>query len=111
MDPRPEQAHDRRAELGRIIALTRSMLEKAQTGEWTEVQKMESERRQRIRVFFSAGVPEKDSGWVAQAIQEVLEIDGRITTLGQQGLEHISTKITDLQTGRQAQRAYSDCSR
>lgn len=99
----------RSAELQGIVAMTRTMLAKAQAGEWAQVMRMELERQERVQAFFAIEVPEEENERVAQAIREILEMDRRMIDLGHQGQDALSRKINDLQAGRRAKQAYSAC--
>lgn len=91
---------------GDIVALTREMLARAQSGDWETTLGLEQQRQRMLTLFFAAPVPPGDAPGVAAGIREILDIDRELMELGKQGMDELAAKLEELSSGRRAVKAY-----
>jgi hypothetical protein len=99
--------NDRISDLQHLIALTRTMLEKAQSSAWDEVIELEAERRDLIAAFFLTPIQPELAPTVAEGIQLILAIDRESAKLGLAEKLDAGQALRQMEQGRKAVKAYS----
>lgn len=98
---------DRITGLQQLIALTRTMLEKAQSSAWDEVIELEAKRRDLIVAFFLTPIRPELAPAVAEGIQLILAVDREIAKLGLAEKLDAGQALRQMEQGRKAVKAYS----
>ena len=101
----------RKQQLGKIIALSRDMLELARGNAWEGVAELEEQRRALVMQSFHTPAAKQDSATVAAVIREILSLNQQLTDLGKARQECLGGKLRTYRVGRSAQAAYQDCVR
>jgi Flagellar protein FliT len=95
---------DKAIDLQQLIALSRTMLEKAREESWDDVFVLETERSELIRLFFSEPVRQEYADTVADGIQTIMAMDRDIMALG--ALKKLDLAQA-LDQGKKAVKAYT----
>jgi hypothetical protein len=98
---------DRINDLQQLVALTRTMLEKAQSSAWDEVIELEAKRRDLISAFFLTPIQTESAPTVAEGIQLILAMDRDTAKLGQTEKLDAGQALRQMEQGRKAVKAYS----
>ncbi len=101
----------RKQQLGKIIALSRDMLELARGNAWERVAELEEQRRALVMQSFHTPAAKQDSATVAAVIREILSLNQQLTDLGKAHQQHLGNQLHTNQVGRTAQQAYRGCAR
>jgi len=94
-----------------LVAQSQTIFELATRGEWEEVVKLESERRELIQACFAPNASFDAPQVAAQQIQEIMDIDARVMELGGKARAEAAQALSDIQRGRQAVSAYDKAGR
>lgn len=89
-----------------ILEQSKKLYELARKGEWDEVTKLESDRRELIEVCFAPNAGFTDPQMASQKIQEIMNLDAKVMNLGAKARNEASQAIAEIQRGRQAIKAY-----
>lgn len=71
----------RAAELRELLLLSEQVLNKAEEGSWSEAVDLQKVRRRALEAFFDNPCSSEESPLVADAIEEILSIDERVSEL------------------------------
>ena len=96
----------RRQQLGKIIHLSREMLETARQLEWDKVAEIEARRKPLVMECFREPVPEQDAAEIAGLIKEILNLDQQVAGLGKQCRSALGSEIHTHNRGHAATSAY-----
>lgn len=91
-----------------LVALSQSILAKAEEQEWEEVIALEAERSQLFRLFFQEPVQVDDVDLVAAGIKEIMAIDRNIMDLGILKKLDLADTLHTMEQGKKAVKAYGD---
>ena len=94
-------------DLQELIAMSRTMLGKAQEDAWDEVFSMEEKRREWIRTYFLEPIQQAATQIVAEGIQEIIAIDSEIMALGAQKKLELGLELQKMDQGKKAVKAYT----
>jgi thiamine pyrophosphate-dependent acetolactate synthase large subunit-like protein len=94
-----------------LVAQSQNIFELAARGEWEEVVKLESDRRELMQACFAPDASFDDPQVAAQQIQEIMDIDARVMELGGKARTEAAQALSDIQRGRQAVSAYDKVGR
>lgn len=98
---------DKTIELQQLIAMSRSMLDKAKEESWDEVIALEEFRRELIHAFFLEPTPQAYEAIVSNGIQEIIAIDNEIMELGEFKRLKLSHALQKMDQGKKAVKAYT----
>lgn len=96
---------DKAQNFQQLIALSRTMLEKAREESWDDVFVLEAERSELIRLFFLEPVQQADV--VAAGIQSIMAIDRDIIALGALKRLDLAQTLQAMDQGKKAVKAYT----
>jgi hypothetical protein len=99
--------NDRITDFQQLIALTRAMLEKAQSSAWDEVIELEAKRRDLISAFFLTPIQTELAPTVAEGIQLIQAMDRDTAKLGLAEKLEAGQALQQMGQGRKAVKAYS----
>lgn len=91
-----------------LLDYSRSMLDKAEAGEWDSLTAMADERRTRLETFFAKPVPPEIADTVAEGIHRIGDIDAAITAFAKDASKQFASEHTIFNKRKQASKAYSD---
>ena len=94
---------DKAQDLQQLIAISRTMLEKAREDSWDKVFVLEAERSELIRLFFLAPIQQAD----AAGIQSIMAIDRDIMALGAPKRLELAQTLQTMDQGKKAVKAYT----
>lgn len=94
-------------DLQQLIALSQTMLAKAQSELWDDVIALEVERRGLLSQFFSEPVHQSHAEAVASGIKTILVIDERLKELGALRRFDILQVLQEMDQGKKAVKAYT----
>ncbi len=97
--------------LNTIVQLSDQMHELAGQGNWEEVVRLETERRDLIAVCFAKDNPFQDNELAARRIRRILDLDRGLMAMGEDHRGELGKTLQKVQRGRNAARAYRRCSR
>ncbi len=97
---------DKAQDLQQLIALSRTMLEKAQEDSWDDVIDLEAERSELIKVFFSEPVQQEYTDVVEAGIRTIIDIDIDIMELGSLKKLDLVDILQKMGQGKKAVQAY-----
>lgn len=95
-----------RADLAPAVALARTMLAAAETGDWDRVAELERERETCIAGCFAESGPVAATAEFAQGIGELLRIEEQVLALARLRLAELSNQLSGLRRSRHARTAY-----
>jgi hypothetical protein len=98
---------DKVQDLQQIMAISRTMLEKAREESWDDVFVLEAERSELIRLFFSEPVQQEYAEAVAAGIQSIMVTDRDITALGALKRLDLAQTLQAMDQGKKAVKAYT----
>jgi len=99
---------DKANELQQLIAMSRTMLDKAKEESWDEVFVLEEKRRELIGAFFSEPAqPAAYSEIVSDGIQAIMAIDHDIMALGAAKRLALAEELQKVDQGKKAVKAYT----
>jgi hypothetical protein len=98
---------DKAIDLQQLIALSRTMLEKAREESWDDVFVLETERSELIRLFFLEPVQQEYAEAVAAGIQAMMAIDRDIMALGSLKKLDLAQTLQAIEQGKKAVKAYT----
>jgi hypothetical protein len=93
--------------LQQLIALSRTMLEKAREEFWDGVFVLEAERSELIRLFFLEPVQQEYAEVVAAGIHSMMAIDRDIIALGVLKRLDLAQTMQKMEQGKKAVKAYT----
>lgn len=96
----------RQDDFDEILTTTVAMLEKAQLGSWSEVQRLASVRQHLLQAFFSVTPDPRETPYLAAGIKRLLDLNACLTGLGEAERDRIAGRMSELRTRQRAQRAY-----
>jgi hypothetical protein len=91
-----------------LLDYSRSMLDKAEAGEWESLTAMADERRSRLEAFFAEPVPVELADTVAVGIHRIGDIDAAISAFAKEASKQFASEHGLLKKRQQANQAYSD---
>lgn len=94
-----------------ILQMSTNMRELAKKLEWEDLAKLEAQRQNRIKSFFSQPVSIEDADTVRQGIHTILNIDQQIICMGKKHKGEIGGKLVDFHVNKKAVNAYKVNSR
>ncbi len=97
---------DKTQDLQQLIALSRTMLEKAQADSWDDVVDLETERTGLIETFFLEPVQQEYAEMVEVGIRTIIDIDMDIMELGALKKLDIIDILKKMEQGKKAVLAY-----
>ncbi len=83
----------RRGELESIVAWSRSMLTRVEEGAWDEIVSMETHRQELLNTFFSVEPKKTEAKWIADLIQEIMQINADMEDACRKQLQQLSSTI------------------
>jgi len=98
---------DKVQDLQQVMAISRTMLEKAREESWDDVFVLEAERSELIRLFFSEPVQQEYAEAVAAGIQSIMVIDRDIMALGALKRLDLAQALQAMDQGKKAVKAYT----
>jgi len=98
---------DKVQDLRQVMAISRTMLEKAREESWDDVFVLEAERSELIRLFFSEPVQQEYAEAVAAGIQSIMVIDRDIMALGALKRLDLAQTLQAMDQGKKAVKAYT----
>jgi hypothetical protein len=98
---------DKVQDLQQVMAISRTMLEKAREESWDDVRVLEAERSELIRLFFSEPVQQEYAEAVAAGIQSIMVIDRDIMALGALKRLDLAQTLQAMDQGKKAVKAYT----
>ena len=98
---------DKAQDLRQVMAISRTMLEKAREESWDDVFVLEAERSELIRLFFSEPVQQEYAEAVAAGIQSIMVIDRDIMALGALKRLDLAQTLQAMDQGKKAVKAYT----
>lgn len=98
---------DKVQDLQQVMAISRTMLEKAREESWDDVFVLEAERSELIRLFFSEPVQQEYAEAVAAGIQSIMVIDRDIMALGALKRLDLAQTLQAMDQGKKAVKAYT----
>lgn len=97
---------DRRAEMTRIVQHTREMRARVDLGVWEDIVAMEAQRQEMLQSFFAQEPERSEAQWIAQAIQDMLELNRQMEELCRAHLQSVAKDLRQMNAGRKANEAY-----
>ena len=97
---------DKAQDLQQLIALSRTMLEKALKGSWDEVVDLEAERTGLIELFFLEPVQQEYAEEVNAGIEAIIAMDIEIMELGSLKKLNLVDILQKMEQGKKAVQAY-----
>ncbi len=88
------------------LAMTETMLERAEQGEWDALGELEAERRRALERFFASKVSEQEAPFVADGIRALMTLDQKIMALCRVARDEVAQKAGLVSQGRRAEAAY-----
>ena len=98
---------DKVQDLRQVMAISRTMLEKAREESWDDVFVLEAERSKLIRLFFSEPFQQEYAEAVAAGIQAIMVIDRDIMALGALKRLDLAQTLQAMDQGKKAVKAYT----
>ena len=98
---------DKAQDLQHLIALSRTMLEKAREESWDEVFVLEATRSDLLRLFFLEPIQPMYTDAVAAGIQSIMAIDRDIMALGALKRFDLAQTLQTMDQGKKAVKAYT----
>lgn len=92
-----------------IIEMSQMMLDHAQKDQWGEVTEIEAQRQEIIKKCFDAPVPLSEVTAVRANIQNMMEADQKIVTLGENRRSRLAAEIQGHKHSRKACQSYQRC--
>lgn len=99
--------NDKLTALQHLIALTRAMLEHAQSSSWDEVIKLEAQRGELLSAFFLTPIQSELTAAVSEGIRLIMAIDQDIMALGRIEKDDAEQVLRQMGQGKKAVKAYS----
>ena len=96
---------DKAQELQQLVALSRTMLEKAREESWDDVFVLEAARNELIGLFFLEPIQQADA--VAAGIQSIMAIDHDLIALGVLKRLELAQILQTMDQGKKAVKAYT----
>jgi hypothetical protein len=93
----------------KVLRLSLRMLETAEQGAWELLGQLEQERSRSLESLFQHPQMPAAIATVAQALQQVVELDRRCIELGQQARDSMAAELNQQAQGGRAVRSYLDC--
>jgi len=90
-----------------MVALSRTMLEKAREQSWDDVFELEQRRRELMQLFFAKPVAVEDAQTVSTGIQEIMDIDRDLMALGGAARDELAQTLQKMDQGKKAVKAYT----
>ncbi|MDP1774112.1 MAG: flagellar protein FliT [Methylobacter sp.] len=97
---------DQTQDIQQLVALSRTMLEKAREDSWDDVVDLEAERSGLIEAFFSEPVQQEYAETVEAGIRSIIAIDIDIMELGAQKKIDLVGILQKMDQGKKAVLAY-----
>ena len=94
-------------QLETILAISKAMLEMAQTGRWDELIEQEHQRDGLIKTFNIPPIANLDTEQTKTQLNQLIELDKEIMSLCNEGKNAIGKALAALQHGREAVNAYA----
>ena len=98
---------DKAQDLQQLIALSRTMLEKAREESWDEVFVLEATRSKLIGLFFLEPIRQADANAVAAGIKSIMAIDQDTMALGALKRFDLAQTLQTMDQGKKAVKAYT----
>jgi hypothetical protein len=92
----------------KIVSLSNSMLELSRREQWDDLAKVEKERDDLLRAYFSKPVSALESEHIAKEIKEILVLDRETLKLCQNRQKELGTKLTQFNKCRKVNNAYRE---
>jgi hypothetical protein len=89
----PAAEKDRRAQIQKIVDLTRAMRARVDAGAWEDIVEMETARQELLSAFFAVEPTKAEAAWIADSIQEMLRINAEMEETCRKHLQEISSTI------------------
>jgi hypothetical protein len=102
---RPEVPPDASA-WGRVMKLTRGMLQGARDGRWEQVGTLQDERFGLIRQFFAADPPPAELERIRPQVSALLDMDEQVAALGRRERARLGDDLQQIRRGRAGRKAY-----
>ena len=96
----------RKQQFGKILELSKTMMECAQNGAWEDLGKTEAYRQSLITAFFDEPSLASELEWIELGIHELLRLDKMIVQISKSELDSIQADLQKLQQGKQGINAY-----
>ncbi|MFK5984453.1 MAG: flagellar protein FliT [Pseudomonadota bacterium] len=97
---------DEKKSLDQIKKLSESMLDLVNIGKWESITDIEEKRQGLLDEFFLNPVSEEDSQYIAEIIQQVLQINNDITKILEQNKKQLVTEFRQFKSSQKATKAY-----
>ena len=101
----------RSQQLQQILLLSQEMLAKAGDHEWGLVAEIEARRSELVARCFQQPAQQQHASEVAAAIREILQLNRKISDMGERYREQLGSEIHSSKLGRTASAAYLGCGR
>ena len=98
---------DKAQDLQQLIALSRTMLEKAREESWDDVFVLEAARNELIGLFFLEPIQQAYADAVAAGIQSIIAIDHDLIALGVLKRLELAQILQTMDQGKKAVKAYT----
>ena len=100
---------DKAIDLGQLISVSQTMLDKAREGAWDDVFVLEAERSELIRLFFLEPIQQTyaNTDAVSAVIQSILAMDRDIMALGALKRLDLAQTLQAMDQGKKAVKAYT----
>jgi hypothetical protein len=98
---------DKTIDLGQLISVSQTMLEKARDGTWDDVFVLEAERSELIKLFFLEPTQQTYADAVSAGIKSMMAIDRDIMALGLLKKLDLAQTLQTMDQGKKAVKAYT----
>ena len=102
----PDSPVEDESELEQLLTQTQRMHDLAINGEWERVDELECERKTLVDRYFSSEAAFDDPQIAAHYVQEIIELNKKVITMGLEARDTLSNALGNFQRGRQAAQAY-----
>lgn len=90
----------------KIMTITEAMLKEARLNNWTDIAKMETDRKVYLNDYFQEAVDNAHAEQAANLVQDVLEADKKLIDLVNEVKNKFSQEHSTLKEGHKATQAY-----
>ncbi len=89
-----------------LIKLSNDMLDLANNKEWSEIEILEKQRKELIDAFFSITHSEGDSAFIAESINDILNINQQLTQIFVENKLDLQAEFSKFKSSQSAKNAY-----
>ncbi len=103
-----EDDHDVAALFGRVFELNETLLAAASGGEWDRLNDLHAQRQRWLDAIFSRPIPAALVEFTARALQQTLEVNQQIASIGITYKLRLVEELDRIQKGKRAAVLYTD---